>query len=512
MKKRILVILLIVLIIVSSTPFYPMSVKAVEANHGYYGYLSRAIVTNALVSHTEIPDWKRAALINKLSTDHYFWFDTKQKKLNYIHQNLTNNKYLSIVADAENIHSWTVNSAGTSEVSAALSKQSYSALMKEANQNYQEWFGWANYFGTWDNFANHKKWAQWRLDVLYGKYWPDLKSQSNPDFFTGKEIGRLLKIWRLMEPKLTLPVKDIGITGEDPIWDALMFVPVERLVAIFGKAGLKAISVGSKQVASATVVGGSRVLERIAFRIPDHIITVGSRYIGKVPLNLSRMFGESIFWKFEREEIATTLTRTVSRIKTSRIFGKHMTEKQANKILHNTYVVPAEDGLGKKLEWWGLTSGDKNTFQFLKINQEAIFRSGDLMANQTMAHEVFHALCQAKGLGKYVIKRADGSVYGPLEEGFTEALSQVYMKENFGTAITLGAYSKETELAFEWIRMLDRKAPGQGVSLAAEAYANHGMDVVLNSASWGKQGLFDEINSLALKGRFREATNILRGL
>lgn len=113
------------------------SVAAVDATDpGYYGYKSRKVVTEALVKHTEIPEIKRLALIDMLSKDGYFWMKTKQAKLNYIHTKLPSSKYLTIVADAENVHSWTLQPE-TSKSIALGNKNSGSYLYLNGKKSEQ---------------------------------------------------------------------------------------------------------------------------------------------------------------------------------------------------------------------------------------------------------------------------------------------------------------------------------------------------------------------------------------
>ena len=102
------------------------SASAIDTSDpGYYGYKSRKVVTEALQKHTEIPEEKRSAVIGMLSKDGYFWFKTKQAKLNYIHAKLPTSKYLTIVADAENIHSWTIKPLTSKEIPHKMSVDEY---------------------------------------------------------------------------------------------------------------------------------------------------------------------------------------------------------------------------------------------------------------------------------------------------------------------------------------------------------------------------------------------------
>ena len=101
--------------------------SAIDENQpGYYGYKSRRIITETLVAHNEVPADKRAAIIDMLSKDGYFWMKTKEQKLNYIHAKLAECKYLSIVADAENVHSWNVQPSNSQTINYGSSTASNS--------------------------------------------------------------------------------------------------------------------------------------------------------------------------------------------------------------------------------------------------------------------------------------------------------------------------------------------------------------------------------------------------
>ena len=107
-----------------------------ESQPGYYGYKSRKIISEALLKHSEIPEEKRVAIIDMLSKDGYFWMKTKEQKLNYIHAKLSVCKYLSIVADVENVHSWTVQPTNSTTFSYGASNAS--AGLKPANKQFEK--------------------------------------------------------------------------------------------------------------------------------------------------------------------------------------------------------------------------------------------------------------------------------------------------------------------------------------------------------------------------------------
>jgi len=111
--------------------------SAIDENQpGYYGYKSRRIITETLVAHNEVPADKRAAIIDMLSKDGYFWMKTKEQKLNYIHAKLAECKYLSIVADAENVHSWNVQPSNSQTINYGSSTASNSAGLKDSGKQF----------------------------------------------------------------------------------------------------------------------------------------------------------------------------------------------------------------------------------------------------------------------------------------------------------------------------------------------------------------------------------------
>jgi len=533
LTKNILKILLITIVILLSF-LLPKKTLAVSNLPSYYGYLSKARVTEVLQTHSEIPEFKKAALMNKLSLDGYFWMETKQEKLDYIHANLPNNKYLIVVADAEDVHS--DQGATTPEMAFSESEEVQTQILDEVLVGFRQW---ANFYiavakepghryesGDKGCFSSKGYWSVANLNKLYNEFWPDFKTNRNQSEFTNQERARLEKIYvkgNFQEIAKNLQAwrapGSIGYFSNSAFEDLLMFVPIEKLAVIMGKFCVKKVggwcanraATTSPSIARGIRLGVQRAISRIQ---GNKFFEITSRYLGRVLIQEQKMFRYSSFSAGQRSRVAMSLTTTVSRIKRHPVFGEYLDPVMGRRILENTEVwVPHRmNSYSKGKTWWGFCVGNQKTFQRVVINEEALWvgLEGQAMtANKTMAHETFHAL-QANVSNYSTRYRSSSLGYAPLSEGMTESLSGRYMMSIYGKSIELGAYQAETKVADEIIRALQRKYGVEaGWNIAAELYFKSGlvkMDLYL------APGAHDKIYSWLVHGRADVAITYLRNI
>lgn len=501
--------------------------KAVgDSQDGYYGFYSRKIISEALAAHPEIFDWKKQVFMEKLSQDGYFWFKTKRQKLDYIHRNIQTNSLLKIVADAENVHSWTVNETEASEVPLEVSKALQSAFYKEAQSDYQEWQLFREYTNSYLGLHPEKRtgkvaltikgcWNKFHLDKLYNYYWPYLKSNRNLSDFTQAEQHSLDKMDRLLVAWADKPVKDIGFFGNSPYDDVLMFVPVEKIAALAGRAGLRVIkSVGSKLAERGIAVGGAKVIGRGVELIREVPLKLSTRLIVRIKYNWARLFGKSgiseFDWELAENVIGGRIQAIYQWLDKQKLEGaRDRLAGMAQKIVDGIEVISQKEMTRR---------GHKPAAAYCRTDKCEIVIKDTVLprygTNQKafesiVDHEVSHAASAIHDSYRalYWFTDRTGNRYVPLEEGINEFLSRVRMNN----PATYGAYQAEVEVAMELQNLLHHvRGPAEGARLLNQAFYQEGLKSLDTFAR--RPGMHDKLQSYLVKGDTRGAIMYLRSL
>jgi len=566
MKKKFLILSLILLFF-SSNLVDIISAKAVSQTSqqaGYYGYESRNTIVNALVEHSEIPEWKQSALIDKLSVDGYFWMKTKQEKLNYIHANLPNNKYLSVVADAENIHSWNVNDqnvpevfvtdssssqatneegipsiAGVSSNRASTSSKDYQALLNEANTNLSEWVGFAQkafansskclpkaeetgwFEGVWGSikgeypeankyrptigqaFATKSCWDSSSLSRLYSYYWPDMKRYQSKRVWWEPEKPKLAKRWGAIGSYLSAypddkPLKEVGLTGDSPIDDVLLFLPVDRIAVWGGKGVVKGVKyLGSKIAKREIAIVGSKVVEEagekyvleageklVQEQATDHVLAVEINNLAlgrRIKYNFSKIFlGYSLSRAQELKIIRALddgLSDTIQSLK-SRGFNKASERLKAlSPEISDRVEVLTPKALKRKFPKYDPSRTGAVVTETKVYYNEAFLISNDPAVLKTITfHEIQH-IATAPGV---IAAEGTGSAYRPFVEALNEANS-VFAGNITEYSSNFVPYPQEMEVMKEIINLGEKKF-GQAKTwdILGEAQYEEGLNWINN--------------------------------
>lgn len=525
--KKILILLLIFSFTIPLWAF-PENISAKE-DDGYYGYISRSVVSNALVKHTEIPEWKKTALMDKLSNDGYFWMATKKEKLNYIHRNLNANQYLLIVADAENVHSGVVNESGAAEINNQKSKQGQEELLAEATNNYKEW---ANFYyaiaknssnrAEWGNqncFYQKNLWAGPNLDRLYSYYWPDLKTNRSQKEFTSEEIKRLNKIWmagQFGDIVKALPriknAGEIGFTGDTPWDDVLIFVPVERLFSFALKWGFKSVkAVGSKLAERGIAVGATRVVGRSIVRIREVPLKLSTTLTVRIKFNWAKMFGRSgiseFDWLLAQDIVADRIKAHYQWLHSKGLYvARDRLAGNAQKLADGTEVVTAKEM--KKRTGGAIAYCDIVRCKVV-VSEMELPRYGTSKKNfvQTMDHEIGHAgsAVDQDYLHRFAVTRG-GVRYVPLNEGINELISRIRTN-----TLGIGAYQEEVEIAQELLKVIQHeRGATEGFTLLNKAFYEDGLYSIDGATRIA--GLHNKLSGFLTSGDYAGATKYLRSL
>jgi hypothetical protein len=462
----------------------------------YYGYLSKSVVQEALSKHTEIPAMKQAALINKLSLDGYFWLDTSRQKLKYIHKNLPANRYLLIVADAENVHSWTVNDKNVSETTYMTSVELQQKLIDESNKGLEDWKRFydyteqyqlasgkgcsqLSYFWEIGTLLCKDFWSNYNLDQLYGVYWTDKKQNRNKPQFDHLEVERLVQIARVMGTKPEKPLIRVSITGGEPWEDVMWFIPAEKLVFWGGKVIFKAVAgVGSRVIKSGVFKVGAKVVGdrlvamagiRIIRVLAPRIITITRPIIGTLTIDVSKMFKVSALADFEVDAVVKNCVQGLEDLSNHPILGKFISKSKIADILGKTQVESPyyfmywgrETRVGFfESDWWGKYVPHIMT---IRLNEDAMIRGGSAAAYQVYIHEVIHRFSANLAHGGVNLQKS--SAYGrlfhsktiiPLEEGFTQFLTEYFTRTTRGSVVHQ-AYESEVKVVTELYNVLVKR-------------------------------------------------------
>lgn len=517
----------------------------------YYGYLSKSVIQEALSKHTEIPEMKQAALMNKLSLDGYFWLDTSRQKLSYIHKNLPNNKYLLIVADAENVHAWTVNDKNVSETTYLTSAEAQQKLIEEANKGAEDWTRFAQYtdqyqLATMKGCSNLSRfweigtllckdfWSNYNLDLLYGTYWPDKAQNRNKPQFDHLEVERLVQIARVMDIKPEKPLRPVGFTG-DSLWDDVMwFIPAEKLVYWSGKVIFKAVTgVGSRVIKSATFKVGAKVVGdrlvamagiRIIKVLTPRIITITRPIIGTLTIDVSKMFKVSALADFEVDAVVKNCVQGLEDLSNHPILGKYLPKSKIADIIGKTTVDSPyyfmhwnrQTRVGFfESNWWGQYFSETMT---IRLNEDAMIRAGSPAAYEVYIHEVIHRLSANLSHGGVNLKKS--SAYGglfqsksstiPLEEGFTQFLTEYFTRTTRG-GVVHQSYEAEVKVVTELYKVLVKRM-GKDAAMKEMARLHmdegllYGFDKVFGA------GTHAEVFKFMDNGQYNQAVKYIKAL
>lgn len=497
-----------------------------EKSSKYYGYFSKKKVVEALSDHPEISEQKMGALLTKLSTDGYFWMKTKEEKLNYIHANLPNNKFLIVVADAEDIHS----DAGTNiaEVTHESSERIQEEFLDEVLKEYKQWAefykdtckmpGRRYEFGAEGCFLFKNYWSENNLIKLYHHFWTDLKDNKDNYEFTLEEKERLKEIYKAgnfkeiaKDFKGWRAPSSIGYFSNSPLEDLLLLLPVEKIFGLLGKTCTSKTATwcgsmakgksswftrlrgGASRVVSALKIGGRAVSKTKPYRL-----TVA--YLGEISLDISKIFRRSSLSGAQRAKATKMISDSVGLIEGDSVFKNFITQKRAIEILDNTEVLTTEifeSITGKKISGRCISRLNPPKIQ---VNQNCLVASlskGERY-RKTMVHEALHALSRGKGVsGRGVYAQYSESLgYKPVHEGMTEALTRIILKRK-GVTPPRRSYRNATIIAEKIIEKFQIKyGQEDGLRVIADIYFNKGLkglDIKFGS------GAYDAIFSYIVK-------------
>lgn len=353
-------------------------------------------------------------------------------------------------------------------------------------------------------FITKRLWNKDDINTLYSEIWPDLKSNKGSEFFDCVEQNRLRDIWQagaFDEISKSFPnlggVKDIGITGDSPMDDILMLVPVERLVSIIGKSTLavakaskfKPIAAGSEVLevkAMNAVNAGQGIISKIikpftkkqtaVNKVTNNLLgkyftVVSSRYISPVKIDLYKMFGLSTISPTQWREMTPLVVRTVSNIKSNPLFGRYLTDEMAHKFLTNMQIM-SEANFPKKGGVAGFCRFGANMESKIVIKEQHLFARSSNFTSSVLAHETFHAMSNAFSK----IQTRYSSLFDQdIEEGVTDYFASIYVKQTHGEVLGDGYPNqikivKALEQLFE--KRYDPREYGQdvGVRVLAKRY------------------------------------------
>jgi hypothetical protein len=541
LKNLCLVLFGFLLLLTFMSPVH--AAETIKSN--YYGYLSKSVVLEALSKHPEIPSKKKAALIDKLSIDGYFWLDTSRKKLNYIHKNLPNNQYLLIVANAENVHSWTVNDKNISETVYVDEVEIQQKMAEAAREGAEDWKIYATYAEQYLNihpefqecarFLNgggispilcKKLWSQGHLNALYDKYWPDKKQNRNKLEFDKDEKKKIERINVIMQQEAFS--RDVviacGITGESPWDDILLFVPIEKIFAWGGKLLLKGVTgVGSKVIENSTFKIAYRVVgdkftaigaARLMRKITPRILTLNNNVMGFLKVDFSKFFKYSTLTDEQMNLVVKKLATNLEELSKHSEYSKYVSVDQLRKIFESTSVIfPSKLDLFSlsrkylKIEWWGQFN---TTTKKILINEDVVVLGGESLTKQIYVHEVFHSMADSvriseRYLSKYSSKKY---AYAQLDEGFTEFLTLDFMKSSSAQRLGIG-YRHDVSVVGElYTNLLNRwHDPKLAMQAIREIYFKDGIKVGIDK--YFGIGSHDKIYTLMNNGKFQEAEDLI---
>jgi len=462
----------------------------------------------------QVPIWKIKAVFGELDKANYFAM-TRVQKLAYLHANMPSSMALVAVVYAEGWQGL--------DVKVYQSKGSDRIKFSNDNQIYKTY--WVQFFndvffatdGTlqksriaeWGNFGSFKEkkhWPKQNLDLLYNKFWTDFKENRNKPEFDCTEVKRLNLIWekggfkQYAEKNFpnTGSAVPISIFGDSPIDDLLIFVPVEKLIGWAAKGVIAWSKVsrvpGLATAATRAEAAGVRVAAA-AVRATDitvkSTVTVVSRFLGTVEVNMARMFRGSRIAMGSWQEIATSLVRSVSRLKNSS-FSRYIDEKALREVIDKTYVVSdvpgnncfagvcyVETGYYKyytnllmKLLNRPKQVVEGKGFAMILVNDKFVHTVGDYTASNTFVHEAFHAISSKvrawsrnsvdDALADKIYKKPNSwqGGYRKLNEGLTYYHTRNYMFETFGHTNFASGYPREIEVIKALKSALARKRGG----------------------------------------------------
>jgi len=474
----------------------------------------------------QVPIWKIKAVFGELDKANYFAM-TRVQKLAYLQANLPNSFVLGAVVWAEGFNTLSAKYfSSPAQLKAAV--QNERVYVDYWNQFFNDVFFDANgkviqsriaEWGTLGAFTNKKYWSSKNLDVLYSKFWTDFKKSRSAPEFGCTEKERLKQIW-LRAGFETFAKKNfrdtgqavpVGFTGDSPIEDLLLFLPVEKVISLVGKGALtwakasrvpglaSAAKLAEQGSASASAYVGRasnqvvRAISRPVEAIYQKSTTVLSRYLGHVYIDLEKMFARSsIKWQ-EWPDIAVTLVRSLSRTKETS-FARYADADILREAIGKTRIVrksemPSECAgvcythtlpnikkaqlllakiFGKTEQEIERTGGD---FSAILVADDFVHTAGDFTVSNTYAHEVFHAIvskirtpfeCAKDDAAAIKLYGTDGARrggYRRLNEGFTDYHTRNYMLEAFEKPAerNWSGYPKEVQIARAIQQALSRK-------------------------------------------------------
>lgn len=213
MKKYFHKLIIVIVMLAIILPIFPVGQVKAADEAGLYGYKCRKMIMRALEMRTEIPEWKRLALLDKLSVDGYFWMKTKAEKLRYFRNNLANNQYLSVVEYTENLWDWPgpENDNNYDFLLFEEAERNRQLFMERTIEFHSTWirtcmevFKYTNRMAIVkkvdysEAYFDKRSWrSAGQLDVLYG-FWPDLLANKNEFRFTEEEISRLYAAYNII--------------------------------------------------------------------------------------------------------------------------------------------------------------------------------------------------------------------------------------------------------------------------------------------------------------------------